>query len=258
MKKEKNRIRIMILLLLIVSMFFLILLFVSSSNNKVLKTKNLCQEMISNIEMKKDIVLFVTAHDISSNEKYTIDKIMKKYNEDNLFFETSYKDLSKDCFNKMMISDDLYNEILAMNDSVLLVYKEGEYAGIIQGIEDYYVVEEFLIEFKVIERVEIKENITFNDYNDKINGEYLLLTITEEEAREKYFDLLDKAFPNIEKDVVNIKGNVGKKIKKDIIKKYKYDNIYPRIFYFKNGKVVKSDVVFDEDSLMYFKSQLNK
>jgi len=133
----------------------------------------------------------------------------------------------------------------------------GDNVGIIQGIEDYYAVEKYLIEFKVIDEIEIKEGITFNDYNNKIKGEYLFLAITEEEVREKLFDMLNKTFPNIPKDVINVKGDVGNQIKLDLNERDEYDNTYPRLFYIKNSKVVKSSEVFDENSFLNFKNELN-
>ena len=59
-----------------------------------------------------------------------------------------------------------------------------------------------------------------------------------------------------EKDVINFKGNVGMQIKADINKRIEYDATYPRLFYIKNGEVLKTDEVFDESSLINFKNEI--
>ena len=69
---------------------------------------------------------------------------------------------------------------------------------------------------------------------------------------------MEKVFTNIEKNTVNKRSSVGEKIIKDIEKTFKPKNVYPQVFYFKNGKVIESQKVFEEKQFKEFKMSLNK
>lgn len=255
MKKTNNKLITIILVIIIMTTIVLILI-----PKKEYKTKEsaICETIIKDINSKKDVIVFALPEATSMDTKETIKKIKENYKEENIYHTIKINDIKKECIDKMLINETLYEELKGTNDSAAILYKNNENVGVIQGIDEYSSLENYFIEVKVIDKIEIKEEVTLETYNQNIKGEYLLLTITTEKHRKTISDNMKKVFPDINQDTINIKSDIGNEIMKDISKRANIDIFYPQVFYIKDGKVIKNTEVYEEETFIELKKEIEK
>ena len=85
----------------------------------------------------------------------------------------------------------------------------------------------------------------------------MILIFIEEEKRDFFTRNMEKVFIDCDFDVVNRSSKSGKAIDEYIKTEYKKYNDYPRLFYFKNNKLIKDETSFSLEDFKIFKNSIN-
>ncbi len=257
MKKKKT---LILLIITIVIICFIIIISISSSKEekyqkRIVKT---CENLTKDIKDKKDFLLFIQPSDSSNDSLDTIDRIKENYPK-TLIYQINYNDIKDNCIKKILEKSSLYEDIQNNPVPTSIVYKSGEYVAQIAGLDEYRETEKFFEKNKIIEIKEIKESITYNEYKEKQKQEdYLLLVMSDEKMRDDLDKLLKENFSNYSYNIINMYSDEGKKIKEDIESNNDIIKEYPRMFYFKNKKLILSEDAFDDFTIKEYKEKLNK
>ena len=250
-----------IILIIIILIILAIVLIVNPSETKdkyqntVTKT---CKELKIKINTKKDLVLFIYPKDSTGESLETREKLKKNYSE-TLMYTIQHEKIKNNCIKEILEKDNIYADINNNPMPTAVLYKQGQYVAQITGLDGYNETEEYFEEYNLIKKSEIKESLTLKEYEQKINQkEYLLLIMTKEQMRDKLKKILENSFKNYSYDIINLYSEEGEKIKQNIESKYEIVKEYPRIFYFQNGKLMKSETAFDEFSINEFKESIDK
>lgn len=256
MKTKKVIILIIIIIILIV--IGLVLIKTPNQNkyqNRIAKT---CEQFNKDIKAKEDILLFVYPKDTTAESIETYEKIKKEYSENKIYM-IEHTDIKYDCIRKILEKNNLYEDILNNPISTVNLYKTGKYIGQMSGLDSYIQTEEFLIENKILEKQEIEESITYKEYKNNIEKEkYLLLIMADEKMRPTLKTLMEKHFSEYSYNIINMYSEVGEKIKQEIEKEYDIVKEYPRMFYFKDSKMILSEDAFDETTIKEYKKLIDK
>lgn len=249
---------VLIVSVLIVGVCFLIKNDKQSSNDEI---NSICNE-INSYKKSKDnfVVVIMSKRNVNGDAQDAITKFKSLYKDLTIIYDVDFSVINNKCFAETFNDTGAY-DLLKKNNSVVTIigYKNGSYEGMMQNETSPYSIEDYLVKLGVIEKKEIKEDISYEDYKkNKDLNEYLLLIVSEEDVKDEVSDNMKKVFPDLKQDTINKRSVVGEKILKDIESNFKLKNVYPQVFYFKNGKVVASEGVFSEKNFEKFKTSLEK
>lgn len=257
MKNIESRKKKILVSISVIIVILLLALIIYPNAKYESKTKKLCNDIQEKMDSKKDIIIFYRANGITDESRDTITDIKENYKEKITTYIIVPEQFSNKCIKKIF-NHTAYNDIKTIGDSAAVIYKQGKYTGMISGLDSYDNVETYFIEKNIIQKEQINENITFKEYkNNLTNDKYLLLIINNEKNRDNLTKLLEKYFPNHNYDIVNIKSNIGNKIKNDVNKNYKSFNEFPHLMYFKNEKLIHSESVIDDITFETYVDDLN-
>lgn len=251
--KNKN---ILIVATIVITIFSILLVSILlGSSEKGTKYNDLCRQIDKAKTNKKDYVIIINNQEMLTNIEH---ELKEKY-KDLTIIKIDKEKLSDKCFFQSLKDTGEYERLLNDGSSFIIGYKSGVYESLIGGGQlDFKKVESHLNELGIIKIPEIKEDLTYEKYKKKIEfDEYYLIAITEEDVRKKVTSHMKKIFPKTDFDVINIYSEEGKKIISDI-KRFEEVNSYPRIFYFKKGKLIAEDKGATEIHLEQFKQKLEK
>ncbi len=254
MKKGKVIIIIVLVVLLVIASIITIL---SMKSEKTIKSRisNICDNITANENSKKSSIIFIENLNSTEESLDTVDKLKANYKNSNIY--VVYKDdLKNKCLQSLLARNNVYEEISKINDSLVLIYNSG-FKSMMVGLDSYKNVENYLLENKVISKKTLKEEISFEEYKDKFNSEnYLLLIVDNENRRNKSEKLIKKYFKDYPYDIINLNSKIGQKIRENVENEHKALNEYPRIYYFKKGKLVKSNDMANEGDIKNFKNEI--
>jgi len=218
----------------------------------------LCEGINTSIEIKDNFII-ITAPQYNSNNEVVnaINQLKNEYSDTISIYELNFDNLEEKCMANIINKTGTYDVLKESKTYTILGYNQGEYKGSIQNQTHFYEIENFLEELQIIKKKEIKEEITYNDYEKNIDSEdYLLLIVSEKDIKEEVSANMKKVFPNIKQNTINKRSTLGEQIIKDLEEKTEVLNVYPQVFYFKNGQVIKNDKAFSESSFTEFKSEV--
>ena len=251
-----------ILLMVIIILIVLGIILIPSKNNKEDKTEleeieKICLSIQKNNKERIPSILILKSNKNSNVYiENSIYEFKEKYKNENVY-DVDFKYLKTNCIKKML-EQNVYNTLLNNESSVVIYFNDGTYMGMIGNPSSLDMIETPLLENKIIKHQKIKENITYEIYEENKKSEYVLVILTDETKRKSLQESMEKVFPNIKKNIVNKESDLGIKIMEDIEKQFKVKKVYPQVFYFKNGKVIESEGVISERMFIGFKEMINK
>lgn len=221
------------------------------------RVSKICDGLNQNISNKENAILIIEINsDLDSMD--VIEKFKNNYSK-SIIYEISYEEIHTECIKAILEDINLYDSIAKNPISSAVIYKEGEYAGEFGGLDSYKQLEDFLVKKEIIKKKEIKEKHTFSEYVEKFqDDDYILLIMADEEQRNYYTDMVKKYFSDYDYDVVNLNSDIGRNVRIKIENDYGSLNEYPRIFYFSNGKLIKSGDAEDDVVIEIFKKSIEK
>ena len=259
MKKKK-----MLLVLLILIIAFIICLFYGYSSDKEDSEKpkrtiiKICDNINSEIKEKNTFLVFLV-NDLEElkNSDSIVSKYVKNYEKDNKIFVIGFKDIKEDCVKQIFKKDNMYEQIIAFPSNSYFGYKDGVLSSFMINMSDYILLENKLHEDGIIKKHERKESATFEQIKKNIEkDEYILFILAQEETREKYEKLLNEVFSDYDYDYINYFGKEGEKVYSYIKKDLESDNVFPKILYYKNGKIVEQAVLSEKSQMQEFKKKI--
>lgn len=253
MKSKKNK--GLIIICVVISIFLILIGTSMLGSDKTPKYNDLCRQIDNAKEKKKDFVVVINDRGILNDVIY---EFKNKYSKIALY-EINKKTLKDTCFKTTLEDTGEYERLIQEESSAIIGYKSGEYGGLIAGVQtNFDRAEKYLDELDIIEIPKIESNLMYDDYKKNIKKEdYFLIAITEEKHREIVFQNMKKVFPNTTFDIFNINSEEGKKIIEDI-KKITKSNSYPKIFYFKNEKLILDGDCVREYHLEQLQKEIEK
>jgi len=261
MKKKKVLtiiITIIFIILLITTIYFIAK---NDTTKQINKAEIVCQKINNSKKNNETFILVLKSKfNLNGESKDAIKNFKKKYKDLIVIHEINYDLINNKCFEKALADTGTY-EVIKQDNSAISIYgyKDGIYQGMIQNETSEYGIEKYLVETKIITKKDIKEEITYEEYlKNKEKDEYLLLVMSEENAKKEVLSNMQKVFTDIPKNTINKRSSVGEKIVKNIEENFVPKNVYPQVFYFKNGKIIASESVFGENKFKEFKETIDK
>ena len=250
-RKNKN----LIIICFVISIFLILIGTSILGSDKETKYNDLCRQIDNAKEKKKDFVVVINNHGALNDVVY---ELKEKYRKIKLY-EIDKKKLGDTCFSNSLSDTGDYERLLKGESSAVIGYKSGEYNGLIAGMQtSFEKVEQYLDELDITEILKIESTLMYDDYKEKIKqDEYFLLAITNENHREIVFQNMKRVFPTTTFDIFNIKSEEGTKIIEDIKKSIKV-NSYPRILYFRDGKLILDSDCAREIHLEQLQKEIEK
>ena len=213
----------------------------SNPNNKKNENNNLCNQLS---ELKNNNNSFV----IIIEDKNNISKELKEDYPSLSILNVTSKDLEDDCLKNELKQEATYELIHdKAQNTITNAYQKGHSIGLINS-NNYYDIEAFLNSKSIIQKKEITEKTTLEDFAKNINDKYILIIIGDEKIhRNVVTKKAKKHFNNYKYDIVNYNSKEGKKIYDYIIKNYKIGDTYPQAIKFENSRIIAKTEVFDID-----------
>lgn len=227
-----------------------------NNNNEINKNK-LCVNMEKSMLKKENFVIIVNYERANGYTYEATSKFKEEYKKLVTIYETDYNTLNEECVKDLMYYDGIHEQLIANPSQAVIGYKKGVFSGLSLDIGSFRKLEELLIEQEVITKKEIKESLTYEKYQkNKNEDEYLLLVVVNEETRKIVSENMKKVFPDIKQDTVNKFSSLGEKIINELKSTTKAEDVYPHVFYFKNGKVIANNNLYSEDEFKEFKKMI--
>lgn len=255
---DKKKLVIIISVIVLVVILGVILFFNLAPKHEYKNRVNkICDGLNQDINNKENALLFIKI-DSDLDSMYVIEKLKTNYSK-NIIYEISYEEIHTECIKAILEDINLYDSIAKNPISSAVIYKKGEYAGEIGGLDSYKQLEDYLVKNEIVKKKEIKESRTVSEYEKKFeDDQYILLIMADENKRDYYTNMVKKYFSNYDYDVINLNSDIGRNVRIKIENDYGSLNEYPRIFYFSNGKLIKSGDAEDDVVIEIFKQSIEK
>jgi hypothetical protein len=243
MKKKKKEIIVIILIVLAI-VAFVIAFFITRDKKTVTKSDDICNQISNSKNKKDDFILFIGNDSEESSE--VLKEFGSEYSEIKILHISPNK-VEDDCLKKELTNINLYDVAKKSSEFTQAFYKDGEYSGFMIGPLYYDEIEKYVVKTGLANKHEIKETTTLEQFESNIKNEYLLIIIGEESARKVVTPFIDNHFKDYKYDIVNKKSVEGGKIQKYVIENYKLLPGYPQVIYFKQGKELLNEMVYNSD-----------
>lgn len=236
--------KIIIVIILLVSLSLIVFGVINTRKNQKDHINDICDEIKANKESKNNFMIFVRGNDINDyvttgindfTNDYKISKVINAKNDE----------IDNECLKKELEDNNQYEEVKSSTIASIIFYENGKYRGGIIGDFGYNSLENYASEIGFIKKHDIQETLTFDNFKNNLKNEYILVMIGEEKARKIVGEHVPKYFSDYKYDIVNTNSDVGQKILQYILDNYTIGHLFPQALYFKNGKLLLDEVVFD-------------
>ncbi len=234
---------VLIGLIIIVLMVFGI----TTSNKNRNGFTDICDEIKSAKEDNNAFVIFIEGDQINDYLTTNLDDFKNEYPEVNII-RIKHNTIKKECFKKELNISNIYKNLESSTVSTLLFFVKDERKGIIIGDFSYEHLENYADEIGIIKKHEVQETTTLIDFKNNIQDEYILLLIGKEKSRSMVTKYASKYFKDYDYDIVYANSTKGNEIFNHVINNYKIGDMFPRALYFKKGKLLIDESVYDLDN----------
>lgn len=245
MNKKIRNILIPVLIIIVLLAIHLITNYANRPKELADQPSKYCKQINKLVNSKKDFVIFVDKQSLDPDENEAINEFSNNHAKLDIV-RIPREELNKKCLVKILTDIGMNEIVNDKSHNTVIFYNKGVYNNSIMNEDNALNLEIYAIEIGFINKANIKEKIDLKGFKEKIKKEFVLIIVLEEKHRDIINKSAEKYIKDIDYEIIYSNSEKGEEIYNYIKDNYKVNNYYPKAMRFKNGKLLKENVVYDD------------